>query len=215
MQMHNDQDGNSIRLAELMAALSIATDLGMGQPMEFAMSSAIVAVRLGEALGFSDERLREVYYEALLRYIGCNADTYWLASLIGDEIAFRTELATLDTTDDLRILNLMRKFMQQANAGASLLRMSQAMLQGLMQIPQIKSSFFPGHCEVAQRLATRLNFPPTFVQTIGQLYARWDGKGVPALKGEAISPALLVTALAQDVITFYQLGGREAAIAMA
>jgi hypothetical protein len=38
---------SSLRLAELMAVLSIATDLGMGQPMEFAMSSYIVVVRLG------------------------------------------------------------------------------------------------------------------------------------------------------------------------
>jgi hypothetical protein len=35
-----------IRLAELMAALSIATDLGMGQPMEYAVSSRISATRL-------------------------------------------------------------------------------------------------------------------------------------------------------------------------
>ncbi|MBI1880526.1 MAG: LuxR family transcriptional regulator, partial [Chloroflexi bacterium] len=63
----------NLRLAELMAALSIATDLGMGQPMEYAMTTCIVAVRLGEAAGLSDAELRDAYYEALLRYIGCNA----------------------------------------------------------------------------------------------------------------------------------------------
>ena len=82
-----------VRLAELMAALSIATDLGMGQPMEYAMSSCIVAMRLGEAAGLTEEQLRDVYYEALLRYIGCNAETYWLSSIVGDEIALRTEYA--------------------------------------------------------------------------------------------------------------------------
>ena len=44
-------------------------------------SSSIVAVRLGEAAGLSDAELRDAYYEALLRYIGCNADTYWLSSM--------------------------------------------------------------------------------------------------------------------------------------
>ena len=39
-----------IRLAELMAALSIATDFGMGQPLEFALQACVVAVRLGEHL---------------------------------------------------------------------------------------------------------------------------------------------------------------------
>jgi response regulator RpfG family c-di-GMP phosphodiesterase/DNA-binding CsgD family transcriptional regulator len=60
-----------------------------------------------------------------------------------------------------------------------------------------------------------LEFPESFVQTVGQLYARWDGKGIPPLKGEAISPAMLVAGLAQDAVTFYHLGGVEAATEMA
>ena len=43
-----------IRLAELMAVQSLATDLGMGQPLEFALRSCVLAVRLGEALQFSE-----------------------------------------------------------------------------------------------------------------------------------------------------------------
>jgi hypothetical protein len=39
---HSASRDTGVRLAELMAALSIATDLGMGQPMEFAMTSCIV-----------------------------------------------------------------------------------------------------------------------------------------------------------------------------
>ncbi len=65
----NSSNRSGVRLAELMAALSLATDLGMGQPMEFALSSCILAVRLAEKCGYSEEALREVYYQALLRYI--------------------------------------------------------------------------------------------------------------------------------------------------
>jgi len=205
----------NLRLAELMAALSIATDLGMGQPMEYAMTTCIVAVRLGEAAGLSDAELRDAYYEALLRYIGCNADTYWAASIVGDELALRADFAKIDSADNLRILGMLLRYMRQANAGANPLQMVQAIAQNFSQLPQMATSFFPGHCEVAQRLATRLGFPESFVQTVGQLYARWDGKGVPALKGEAISPAMLVVGLAQDAVTFYHLGGVEAATAMA
>jgi len=214
----------NIRLAELMAALSMATDLGMGQPMEFAMTACIVAVRLGAAAGFGDDQLADAYYESLLRYIGCNADTYWMASVFGDEIAFRTEFATIDTADTLRILQLVLRSVRAANAGAGMGQTGQtvqtvqtvkAVAHALGQIPQVSGSFFPGHCEVAMRLATRLGFRESFVRTAGQLYARWDGKGVPALKGEQISPALLLAALAQDVVTFFRLGGETAAVAMA
>lgn len=57
-----------------MAALSLATDLGMGQPLEYALGVCVLAVRLGEALGLGESELREVYCLALLRHIGCNAE---------------------------------------------------------------------------------------------------------------------------------------------
>src|ERR1051326_1135912 len=88
-----------IRLAELMAALSLATDLGMGQPLEHALCSCVLAVRLGESLGLGEEDLREVYYLALLHHIGCTADTYRMAALFGDELALRAEAATIDRSE--------------------------------------------------------------------------------------------------------------------
>jgi len=92
----NSSTDSGIRLAELMAALSLATDLGMGQPMEFALSACVLAVRLAEKCGYSEEALREVYYQALLRYIGCNAETDWLSSIVGDEQQLRVDFAQID-----------------------------------------------------------------------------------------------------------------------
>ena len=39
-----DATDSGIRLAELMAALSIATDLGMGQPLEYALCGCVFSV---------------------------------------------------------------------------------------------------------------------------------------------------------------------------
>jgi len=202
--------GSGVRRAELMAALSMATDLAMGQPMEYAMASCVLAVRLGEAAGLGGQDLRDAYYEALLRYIGCNADVAWLSSLAGDEIELRRAFARIDGADDAAALALMLRSIRAAHAGANPLRQMQAMVQGLRQLPLVKSSFFPGHCEVAARLAQRMGFAPSFVATVGQLYARWDGKGVPALKGDAITPAMQVVSLAQDAVTFFRTGGMDA-----
>jgi HD-GYP domain-containing protein (c-di-GMP phosphodiesterase class II) len=205
----------TVRLAELMAALSTATDLAMGQPVEQAMASCIVAVRLGQAAGLREQDLRDTYYQALLRYIGCNADAAWLASIVGDEIVLRGEIALIDSADGPAVLGLMLRSIRHANAGLSGLKLVQAMVRGLAQLPQVQSSFFPGHCEVASRLAQRLGFGPSFVECVGQLYARWDGKGVPALKGNAIAPAMQVVSLAQDAVNFHRVGGLEAVRRMA
>src|ERR1041384_8406675 len=101
----NSLKDSGVRVAEVMAALSLATDLGMGQPMEFALSSCILAVRLAEKCGYSEEALREVYYQALLRYIGCNAETDWLASIAGDEQGLRAEFARIDNANVFEALN--------------------------------------------------------------------------------------------------------------
>src|SRR5215216_6931481 len=125
--MHNQTD---IRLAELIAALSMATDLGMGQPMEFALSSCVLAVRMAEKCGYSDEAIREVYYQALLRYIGCNAETDWMASIVGDEQQLRLEFAQIDQGNPLTVMSTFVRAIQQANAGESTLHIARAVGRG-------------------------------------------------------------------------------------
>ena len=208
-------DNSGVRLAELMAALSLATDLGMGQPMEFALSSCSLAVRLAEQCGYSDEALREVYYQALLRYIGCNAETDWLASIVGDEQGLRAEFARIDHANLAEVLNRFVGAILQGNAGDSRLNLAGAIGRGLLASSRVKP-MFAGHCEVAQRLAERFGFDKNIIYGLGQLYERWDGKGSPkAIKGEAIAPAVLVVTLAQDMVIFHRLGGVDAALNVA
>jgi hypothetical protein len=134
-----------VRLAELLAALSIATDLGMGQPLEFALHSCVLALRLAEQLGFSAAELRATYYQALLRYIGCNAETRMLAAVFGDELALRTDLIHQDPGDP-KFLGILVRFIREANTGASPLRMAQAIVGGIVHTGRQFNEFFAGHC---------------------------------------------------------------------
>src|ERR1700674_2298866 len=116
--MQQNQPGTSdLRLAEMITALSLATDLGMGQPLEYALCVCMLSVRLGEALGLGESELREVYYLALLRHIGCNADTYRMADLYGDELALRTDMASVDSGQTSQVLDLVIRSIQRANEG--------------------------------------------------------------------------------------------------
>ncbi len=51
----------AIRRAELMAALSHAIDLAIGQPVEYALKSCVLGMRLAVALGLQGDALGEVY----------------------------------------------------------------------------------------------------------------------------------------------------------
>ena len=90
------QTGSEVRLAEVLAALSLATDLGMGQPMEHALRRCLLAVRLGEVLGLSDRELGHVYYVGLVCSVGCTIKLQGFAPWFRDEIAAAAEAATLD-----------------------------------------------------------------------------------------------------------------------
>ena len=211
--MSNITSNNSgVRLAELMAALSIATDLGLGQPMEHALSSCIVAVRLAEKCGYSEEALREVYYQALLRFIGCNAETDWLSSIVGDEQILRADFHEIDSGDMHVVINMFTEAIRKSFAGETPERIESAIKHGLEGFPRIPQMFI-GHCEVAQRLAQRFGFDKNIIHGLGQLYERWDGKGLPRnVEGEDLTPAVLVVALAQDMVLFYRLGGLQASL---
>src|SRR5258708_5248822 len=214
MQKNLSSD-SGLRLAELIAALSLATDVGVGEAMEYALCSCVLAVRLGETLGFSESDLRVAYYQALLRYIGCNTETHLMAAIVGDELAFRLDFAPLYYGHTTQAFGLMIRYIRQANEGASPLHLAQMVAQGVSAWPQLKESLF-GHCQVASRFAARLGLEDPIERALIQSFERWDGRGIPGeFKGEHIAPAVRLVALAQDVINFHRLGGVEAAVAMA
>src|SRR5258705_2800928 len=88
--MTDDTDRASIRLAELVAALSLGVDLGFGQPMEHVLRQCLIALRLAERVGLDDEARADVYYTALLVNVGCHSDAHEQAKWFGDDIALKS-----------------------------------------------------------------------------------------------------------------------------
>jgi hypothetical protein len=88
--------GSGIRLAELVAALSLTTDLGLGQPMQHALRSSLIATRLAEAAGLDVDQRAVVFYVSLLMFVGCSADSHETSALFGDDIAIRAAIHEVD-----------------------------------------------------------------------------------------------------------------------
>src|SRR5437016_3461465 len=80
----------SVRLAELVAALSLGIDLGFGQPMEHVLRQCLIALRLAEGLGLDEQERADVYYTALLVNVGCHTDAHEQAKWFGDDIALKS-----------------------------------------------------------------------------------------------------------------------------
>ena len=92
-----------------MAALSLATDLGLGQPLEHELGVCLSALELADRLGCTAEESSDVYYVALLVHVGCTAAAPDFASWVGgDEIHFQSGVQVLgpasEPVEDVRYL---------------------------------------------------------------------------------------------------------------
>ena len=83
----SESDQSRVRLAEVIAALSLATDLGMGQPMDHALRRCLLAMQLGESLGLNAGELGDVYYVGLVCSVGCTVKLQGFTPWFQDEIA--------------------------------------------------------------------------------------------------------------------------------
>ena len=80
-----------VRLAELLAVLSLASDLGMGQPMEHAMRQWVIAMRFGELLGMGEAQRASLYHVSLIAWVGCHIDAHEQAKWFGDDLALKRD----------------------------------------------------------------------------------------------------------------------------
>jgi HD-GYP domain-containing protein (c-di-GMP phosphodiesterase class II) len=88
--------------------------------------------------------------------------------------------------------------------------LEQAIQDGLSQAVAVSRPVLTAHCEVAQRIGERLGLSEEIRRNLGQIYERWDGKGLPnGLKGDAVLPAVRLITLAQDAVALSDAGGVE------
>ena len=88
--------GARVRLAEIVAMISLGTDLGMGQSMEHVMRQSVIALRLAERLGLDEATRAVVYYAGLLGWVGCHVDAYEQAKWFGDDQALKADYRRTD-----------------------------------------------------------------------------------------------------------------------
>jgi HD-GYP domain-containing protein (c-di-GMP phosphodiesterase class II) len=185
------------RLVELLASVSLATDLGTGQPMEHALRTCLLATRAAEVLGVPDAEQWTIASTALLRFLGCTASASETASMAGgDDIAFNAAMAPVVMADDREALpHLLRHL----GAGLPLARRA-GRIAAAMTDPGSKARTLSAHCEVGARLAARMGLPDAVVDAVGHGYERWDGRGLPdGLAGEEIPLAVRLAVVARDV----------------
>src|SRR5881227_855090 len=132
-----DMAASAVRRADFLMALAYATDLATGHSRDFALRSCVMAMRFAEVAGLDESMRRKLYHQALLRYIGCNADTHLLAAAWGDEITLRRELHYIDMGNRAEFVETFVRAITRKLAGASPEELAKAVERGLAEGPQV------------------------------------------------------------------------------
>jgi HD-GYP domain-containing protein (c-di-GMP phosphodiesterase class II) len=200
----NQTDHTQVRLAELIAALSLGIDLGLGQPMEHVWRQCLIALRLAERIGLDEQGRADVYYTALLINVGCHTDAHEQAKWFGDDIALKSTK-----------YDHPPKSLRGAAAGVRLLGSGNSTLQRFRIGLEFAVS---GHREVENMIAHHAALTAAFAQqlalsdavvdALGAAYEQWDGRGWPgALGGADVPVAARLAQLAEFTEVALRVGG--------
>ncbi len=196
-----------VRLAELVATMSIVSDLGMGRPVERVLRQTVIAMRIAEAAGVPAEVRTATYYTSLLTWVGCGADTSELADLFGEE----ADLYADTHDDDLGGLGMAVFVARHLGRGSSPVRRIGMVGRFLATAGRSVQAVMESHCQAASDLAGRLGLGADIQDPLRHAFERWDGKGVPGRVGaDAIAPAMRIVHVADNVEAFHhtERGGR-------
>jgi HD-GYP domain-containing protein (c-di-GMP phosphodiesterase class II) len=201
-----------LRLAELVASLSLAVDLGFDQPMEHVLRQTVIALRLAERLGLDEESRSTLYYTSLLVNVGCHVDAHEQAKWFGDDIA----LKATKYQHDFRSIAGMLSSVRAIGAGRPPLHRLRVGLAFAFGGHREVEAMVEQHAALARRLAERLGLGAQTRACVAASYERWDGRGWPGrLRGDQIPREARISQIAEYVEVAHRTGGPGAAAGLA
>lgn len=199
-----------LRLAQLIAALSIATDIGTGQSIDHALRTCLLGQELARRSGVAMDRRAEVCYLALLRFVGCTADSFETAQQVGgDDIGFISGMSPGFLGSPREQLTAL---IRSAGNGLGPVRRVATTVRMLADTHGATRAV-TSHCDAAQRLSARVRVGDGVTAALGRAFERWDGTGIPgACAREEVPASVRVVEVARDVDLWLGIGGIEAAV---
>ena len=196
-----------IRLADLLAGLSVACDLGFGLPPEEAMRSCLVATALARKMGLDEGVVADTFYTALLLHVGCTGFAHETAARFGDERLLLGAMARTDVADPREIVTKALPAAKRAKG-----RMAKARMAGYMVVrgQAFGKAFDTGSCEVATMTARRLGLGEGVQQALYETGEWWKGGSAPrGIRGEEIALPARIARVAADAVALDDIGDED------
>jgi HD-GYP domain-containing protein (c-di-GMP phosphodiesterase class II)/DNA-binding CsgD family transcriptional regulator len=196
-----------VALTEVLAALSLATDLGSGFAPEKGLRVCLVGMAVGTQADIRDGDLADLFQATLLLALGCTAYATENAGYFDDDLAFQQAMHGLDITDP----GSLESFGSWAGEPRA------AALRALfLQIaPTVGPQATASACEASRSLGVKLGLRPNSIAALDHVHERWDGRGLPGVcGGDALPLIARVMHLAEQAAIAHGTGGPRAAVAV-
>jgi len=200
----------SLKLSQLISALSHALDITEGQPDGHCVRCCWIGVHVGREIGLGEQQLWELYYTLLLKDLGCSSNAARICELyLTDDLNFKRNFKFVG--DGLP--QVVRFVLQHTGLKAGLAERFRSTLNIFKNGPEISRQLIQTRCQRGAEIARLLRFSEGVAQGIYNLDEHWDGMGKPSqVAGEAIPIYSRIALLAQVVDVFFTADGKEAAL---
>jgi putative nucleotidyltransferase with HDIG domain len=202
----------TIRLSDVVSALSVALDLTEGQPMGHAVRSCILGMRLADELQLPAEQRSDLYYALLLKDSGCSSNAARLYQIMGtDEIKAKCEVKFEDWTK--ASLSGLRYLLRNVLPGAPWPRRVLRMVQIAFDQRSNNAELIGTRCERGAEIVRKIGLSEATARAVHSLDEHWDGGGYPeGLRSQEIPLLARVMNVSQTMDVFAHRSGAHAAV---
>ena len=202
----------SIRVSEILSALSYALDLTEGQPMGHSVRACIIGMRLAQQIGLPPSERGDLYYSLLLKDAGCSSNSSRLFHIVtADEIKAKHDVKLTDWT---RVgWESLQYALTHVATGLPFLQRMRRLFQVAATQQQDSCALVKIRCERGADIAKQLGFSGSVVSGIYSLDEHWNGRGYPdGLRKGEIPLFSRIANLSQTLEVFHTERGPSAAI---
>ena len=128
--------------------------------------------------------------------------------MFGDDIEHRAAFFLIDTTNPAEVLAFYRAYVGAGRSPEVRATMIEAVIANAGS--RARDSF-AAMCEVAQRFAGWLDLGSSIQAALEYVFARWDGRGFPDARGDAIPLPMRLLHVARDISLFLSAAGPDEA----
>lgn len=202
----------TVRVSEVISALSYALDLTEGRPMGHSVRACMIGMKLAAQIGMPVSEQGDLYYALVLKDAGCSSNSSRLYYIINaDDIRAKGDLKTKDWTRTgweslhyaLTHVGTSMPFIQRVR---KLLQVAATQQRDSCDLVKIR-------CERGAYIAQQLGFSAAISSAIFSLDEHWNGRGYPEGRRKADIPLFSrIANLAQTLEVFHNVRGPEAAI---